>query len=169
MPVTADTAGKSRQVTSWFGQKIRLPVTADTAGKSRQVTTRYGRKIRLPVTTDTAGKSRQVTTRYARKIRLPVTTETAGKYQQRNRMNVLASCIQGCSGAVVEHLVHNLKVGGSRPSCAQLLFRYTAGKFRWRLKLNRKIRPTWQKLFLLYVRNESAAPGLGSWKSRQAL
>jgi hypothetical protein len=62
-------------------------------------------------------------------------------------MNVLAFYIQGCSGAVVEHLVHNLKVGGSRPPCAQLLFRYTTGKFRWRIKLNRKIRPTWQKLF----------------------
>ncbi len=57
-------------------------------------------------------------------------------------MNVLASYIQGCSGAVVDHLVHNLKVGSSRPPCAQLLFRYTAGKFRWRIKLNRKIRPT---------------------------
>jgi hypothetical protein len=30
-------------------------------------------------------------------------------------MNVIASYIQGCSGAVVEHLVHNLKVGGLRP------------------------------------------------------
>jgi hypothetical protein len=65
-----------------YGRKIRLPVTADTAGKSRQVTTWYGRKIRLPVTADTAGKSRQVTTRYGRKIRLPVTTETAGKSPQ---------------------------------------------------------------------------------------
>jgi hypothetical protein len=37
-----------------YGRKIRLPVTADTAGKSRQVTTRYGRKIRFPVTTETA-------------------------------------------------------------------------------------------------------------------
>ncbi len=84
-------------------------------------------------------------------------------------MNVLASYKQGCSGAAVERLVHCLKVGGSRPPYAQLLFRYTAGKFRWRIKLNRKVRPTWQKLFLLYVRNESAAPGLGSGKSRQAL
>jgi hypothetical protein len=42
-----------------YGRKIRLPVTADTAGKSRQVTTRYGRKIRLLVTTETAGKSQQ--------------------------------------------------------------------------------------------------------------
>ncbi len=65
-----------------YGRKIRLPVTADTVGKSRQVTTLYGRKIRLPVTADKAGKSRQVTTRYGRKIRLPVTTETAGKSQQ---------------------------------------------------------------------------------------
>jgi hypothetical protein len=77
-------------------------------------------------------------------------------------MNVLESSIEGCSGAAVEHLAHNLKVGGSRPPCAQLHFRYTAVKFRWRLKRNRKFRPSWQKLFLLYVRNESAAPGLGN-------
>jgi hypothetical protein len=44
-----------------YGRKIRLPVTADTSGKSRQVTTRYGRKIRLPVTTETAGKCQQET------------------------------------------------------------------------------------------------------------
>ncbi len=44
-----------------YGRKIRLPVTADTAGKSRQVTTRYGQKIWLPVTTKTAGKSQQET------------------------------------------------------------------------------------------------------------
>jgi hypothetical protein len=136
---------------------------------------RYGRKIpasnylirpenSAAVTADTAGKSRQVTTRYGWKIRLPVSTETAGKYQQMKSMNVLASYIQRCCGAVVEHLVHNLKVGGWRPPCAQLLFHYTAGKFRWRIKLNRKFRPTCQKLFLLYVRNESAAPGLGSGK-----
>jgi hypothetical protein len=77
-------------------------------------------------------------------------------------MNVLESYIQGCSGAVVEHLALKLKVGGSRPPCGQILFRYTAGKFRWRIKLNRKFRPSWQKLFSLYVRNESAAPGLGN-------
>jgi hypothetical protein len=51
-----------------------------------------------------------------------------------NRLIVIASCIQSCSGAVVEHLVHNLKVGGLRLSCAQTLFHYTAGKFRWRRK-----------------------------------
>ncbi len=84
-------------------------------------------------------------------------------------MIIFETVIQGCSGAVVEHLAHNLKVGGSRPPCAQLLFHNTAGKFRWRIKLNRKFRPSWQKLFLLYVRNESAAPGLGNGKSRQAL
>ncbi len=84
-------------------------------------------------------------------------------------MNILELVIQGCSGAVVEHLAHNLKVGGSRPPCAQLFFRHTAGKFRWRIILNRKFRPSWQKPFLLYVRNESAAPGLGNGKSRQAL
>ncbi len=94
-----------------YGRKIRLPVNANTAGKSRQVTTWYGRKIRLPVTADTAGNSRQVTTRYGRKIRLPVTTETAGKSWQRS------------------HKCYN-----------------------WRRKLYRKLRPTCQKLFLLYVR-----------------
>jgi hypothetical protein len=62
-------------------------------------------------------------------------------------MNVIAISKQGCSGAVVEYLLPNLKVEGSRPPCAQILFRYTAGKFRWRRKLNRKFRPTCQKLF----------------------
>ncbi len=33
---------------------------------------------------------------------------------------------------MVEYLLPNLKVEGSRPPCAQILFRYTAGKFRWR-------------------------------------
>ncbi len=66
-------------------------------------------------------------------------------------MNVIAIGTQGFSGAVVEYLLPNLKVEGSRPPCAQILFRYTAGKFRWRRKLNRKFRPTYQKLFLLYT------------------
>jgi hypothetical protein len=44
-----------------YGWKIWLPVTADPAGKSRQVTTRFGRKIRLSVTTETAGKSQEGT------------------------------------------------------------------------------------------------------------
>ncbi|MFN9903578.1 MAG: hypothetical protein ACK55Z_33345, partial [bacterium] len=69
-----------------------------------------------------------------------------------NRLIVIATYKQGCSGAVVEHLVHNLKVGASCTPCAQILFCYTAGKFWWRRKLNRKFRPTCQKLFLLYVR-----------------
>jgi hypothetical protein len=81
-------------------------------------------------------------------------------------MNVLEYIIQGCSGTVVEHLSHYLKVEGSRLPCVQLLFHYTAG---WRIKLNKKFRPSWQKLFLLYVRNESAALGVGNGKSRQAL
>jgi hypothetical protein len=70
---------------------------------------------------------------------------------------------------MVEYLLPNLKVEGSHLPCAQILFRYTARKFRWRRKLNRKFRPTCQKLFLLYVRNESAAPGLGSGKSCHGL
>ncbi len=84
-------------------------------------------------------------------------------------MNVLEALLQGCSGAVVEHLAHNLKVEDSRPPSAQLLFRYTAGKFLWQIKVHKNFRPSWQKLFLLYVGNESAAPGLGNGKSRQAL
>jgi hypothetical protein len=48
---------------------------------------------------------------------------------------------------MVEYLPHKLKVEGSRPACAQILFRYTAGKFRWRRKLNRKFRPTRQNFF----------------------
>jgi hypothetical protein len=70
---------------------------------------------------------------------------------------------------MVEYLLPNLKVEGSRPPCAQLLFGYTAGKFQWLRILNRKFRPTCQKLFLLYVRNESAVPGVGSGKSRHGL
>jgi hypothetical protein len=48
---------------------------------------------------------------------------------------------------MVEYLLLNLKMEGSRPACAQILFRYTAGKFRWRRKLNRKCRPTCQNFF----------------------
>ncbi len=84
-------------------------------------------------------------------------------------MKAITQFTQGCSGAMIAYLPHNLKIEGSRPACTQIFFRYTARKFRWRRKLNRKFRPTCQKLFLLYVRNESAAPGLGSGKSRQAL
>jgi hypothetical protein len=84
-------------------------------------------------------------------------------------MNVIALFTQGCSGTMVAYLSHNLKIESWRPACAQLFFRYTAGKFRRRRKLNRIFRPTFHKLFLLYVRNESAAPGLGSGKSHQAL
>ncbi len=69
------------------------------------------------------------------------------KIPARNTRNVIAHCTQGCSGAVVEYLFPNLKVEGLCPPCAQILFRYTAGNFRWRRKLNRKFRPTCQKLF----------------------
>jgi hypothetical protein len=41
-------------------------------------------------------------------------------------MNVIAISTQGCSGAVVEYLLLNLKVECSRPHCAQILFCYTA-------------------------------------------
>jgi hypothetical protein len=56
-------------------------------------------------------------------------------------MNVIASYIQGCSGAMVEYLLHNLKVEGSR---------YTAGKLRWGRKLNRKSGPH-AKFFCCYM------------------
>jgi hypothetical protein len=84
-------------------------------------------------------------------------------------MNAIALKTQGGSVAMVEYLLPNLKVEVLAQPCAQILFHYTAGKFRWRRKLNRKFRPTWQKFFLLYVGNESAAPGLGSGKSRHGL
>jgi hypothetical protein len=70
------------------------------------------------------------------------------KIPRRNTMNAIALSTQGGSGAMVEYLLPNLKVEGcSRPPCAQIFFRYTAGKFRWRRKLNRKFRPKCQKLF----------------------
>jgi hypothetical protein len=56
-------------------------------------------------------------------------------------MNVIALYTQECSGAMVEYLVHNLKVEGSGIASAQIFFRYTAGKFQWRRKLNRKFTP----------------------------
>ncbi len=49
---------------------------------------------------------------------------------------------QGNSGTVVEYRVGNLRIGGLRQTCAQLFFQYTAGKFRWRGKFSRKIRPS---------------------------
>ncbi len=39
-------------------------------------------------------------------------------------MNAIALETQGGSGAMVEYLLPNLKVEGSRPTCAQILFRY---------------------------------------------
>jgi hypothetical protein len=62
-------------------------------------------------------------------------------------MNAIALDTQGCSGAMGEYLLHNLKVEGLRPACAQMFFRYTAGKFRWRRKFNRKFRPTCHNFF----------------------
>jgi hypothetical protein len=61
-------------------------------------------------------------------------------------MNAIALKTQGGSGEMVEYLLPNLKVEGSRPPCAQILFRYSARKL-WCRKLNRKFRPTCQKLF----------------------
>jgi hypothetical protein len=60
-------------------------------------------------------------------------------------MNVIANCAQGCNGAVVEYLFPNLKVAGSRPPCAQILFRYMARKF-WQ-KTQQKIQAHMAKTF----------------------
>jgi hypothetical protein len=63
-------------------------------------------------------------------------------------MNAIALFVtQGCTGAMVEYLLPNLRVKGSPPACGQLFFRYSAGKFRWRRKLNRKFRPTCHNFF----------------------
>jgi hypothetical protein len=70
---------------------------------------------------------------------------------------------QEISGVLVEYLVDNVKVGGSAPDLCKSFD--TAGKFWWHIKLSRKFRPTRQNFFVirvLYVRHESAAPGLGS-------
>jgi hypothetical protein len=49
---------------------------------------------------------------------------------------------------MVEYMLHNLKVQGSRPACmCSNTFCYTPGKFRWRRKLTRKFRPTCQNFF----------------------
>ncbi len=62
-------------------------------------------------------------------------------------MNAMALFTQGCSVAMVEYLLHYLKVGGLHLACAQIFFRYTAGKFQWSRKLNRKFRPTCLNFF----------------------
>jgi hypothetical protein len=66
---------------------------------------------------------------------------------------------------MVEYLLPNLKVEDSRPPCAQILFR----KIPVAQKTQQKIQAHMPKIFLLYVRNESAAPGLGCGKSRHGL
>ncbi len=38
----------------------------------------------------------------------------------------------------IYRVIHIVMGGGSRLPCAQTLFHNTAGKFRWRRKLNRK-------------------------------
>jgi hypothetical protein len=65
-------------------------------------------------------------------------------------MNVIAIGTQGCSGAVVEYLLPNLKVVGSRPPCAQILFRR---KIPVAQKTQQKIQAHMPKTFLLYVRS----------------
>ena len=47
-------------------------------------------------------------------------------------MNVIANCTQGCSGAVVEYLLPNLKVGGSG------LCSNTLPLYRWKIPVAQK-------------------------------
>ncbi len=42
------------------------------------------------------------------------------KIPERYTMNAIAVYTQGCSDAMVEYLLHNLKVKGSCPACAQI-------------------------------------------------
>ncbi len=140
-----------------YRRKIPRLVTAETAGKSR------------PVTTDTAGKSRPVTTDTAGKSR-PVKTDTAGKscFQELKKrpesliIDATEPSQTGCSGAVEEYLVCNLKVEGSPPACAQVFFQNITGKFWWRWKLIRNFRHKWHKLCLLYVWILSTTSGLST-------
>ncbi len=86
---------------------------------------RYGRKIPASNYLIRPENSAASNCRYGRKIpasnyQIRPENSASGKYRNggkipaRNRLIVIASYIQGCSGAVVEHLVHNLKVGGLR-------------------------------------------------------
>jgi hypothetical protein len=82
-----------------------------------------------------------------------ITTSTYRYWPQR-------PFIQGSIGTLVEYQAVIMKVKGLRPAaCAQM---YTTGKFWWRGKLRRKFRHKWKTLCFLYVRIQSAAPGLGS-------
>ncbi len=121
-------------------------VTTDTAGHSAASNCRYGRII--PASNYQIRPENSAASNYRNGWKIP----------RRNAMNAIALA-QGGSGAMVEYLLPNLKVKGSPPPCTQILFRYTAGKFRWRRKLNRKFRPTCQTLFWLYVWIESVALG----------
>jgi hypothetical protein len=79
-------------------------------------------------------------------------------------MNVLESFIQGCSGAVVESEGRRFA-----PTLCSITFLLHRRKIPAAHKTQQKIQALMAKAFLLYVRNESAAPGLGNGKSRQAL
>jgi hypothetical protein len=54
-------------------------------------------------------------------------------------MNAITSYSQGCSGAMVEYLLHNLKVEGLRPACAQIYFPLHRRKISLALKTQQKI------------------------------
>ncbi len=115
---------------------------------------RYGRKIPASNYLIQPENSAASNCRYGRKIlasnyQIRPENSAYGNYRNGrkipatwNIINVIAHHIQCYSGAVLKHLVHDLKVSGSRPPCAQILFRYTAGKFRWHRNLNKKFRPT---------------------------
>jgi hypothetical protein len=78
-------------------------------------------------------------------------------------MNATAIYTQECSGAMVDDLLHNLKVESSHPACAQILFRTPPENSGGAENSTENSGPH-ASIFLLYVRIESAAPGLGSRK-----
>jgi hypothetical protein len=134
-----------------------MPETTDTAGKSRPSGARKGKAGKYLIRPENLAASN---CRYGRKIQASnyqIRPENSasrnyrngGKYQQRKIINVLEHIKQGRSGAVVEHLVHHLMVDGSCPPCAQLLFRYTAGKFRVAQKSQQKIQALMAKTFFV--------------------
>ncbi len=68
---------------------------------------------------------------------------------------------QGISGALVVYQDSNVKVGGWRPTCAQTFFG-TPPENSGATENSAENSGSHVKFFLLYVRIDSAAPGLGS-------
>ncbi len=106
--------------------------------------------------------------RYGRKIRLPVTTETAGKSQQETDWLSLLLCtrLQWRSGRTPSSLSEGRRF--ALTLCSNT-FPLHHRKIPVAQTSQQKFQAHMLKLFLLYVRNESAAPGLGNGKSCQSL